>query len=66
MDIKSTYIKKWFLTLVIFSVIILLCQIILNNDVSYVKSYKEEVAKSIEFMNAQTPLHPPPLLNFVN
>ena len=66
MDIKSKYIKKWFLALVIFSIITLLCQIILNNDVSYVKSYKEEVIKGIEFMNAQTPQHPPPLLNFID
>ena len=66
MDIKSEYIKKWFLSLVIFSIIILICQIVLNNDVSYVKSYKEEVAKSINLMKVNTPSHPPPLLNFVD
>ena len=66
MDIKSKYIKKWFLALVLFSIITLLCQIILNNDVSYIKSYKDEVAKNINLMKIETPSHPPPLLNFAD
>lgn len=66
MNIKNKFISEWLMLVIIFSLIILLYQIILNNDESYIASYKDNVFQSIEHIKIDTPSYPPPLLNFID
>lgn len=63
--LKEKYAKKWIFWIILFSIAILLFQIIMNNDGSHVKSYRDHIYKNIDKINKSTPLYPPPLYNFL-
>ena len=64
MDIFIEFLKKWTILVIVLTIITVMIHIFLNLDFS--ESYKNKTFKSIEFINENTPSHPPPLLNFID
>lgn len=58
---KKTLMKYWIISIIIFSILILLIQFICGNNGSYLPSNLNN-----KIMESITPNYPPPLFNFVD
>lgn len=63
---NKTYMYKWLLAVIIFSTIMLLLQIILNNDINYRNDFEINKIIDVKELISNTPSYPPPLRNFVD
>lgn len=63
---NKIYMYRWLLAVIIFSTIMLLLQIILNNDINYTKDFETNKTIDIQELISNTPSYPPPLRNFID
>jgi hypothetical protein len=60
---RYNYIKIWFVSILIFSIFVLLYQIVLNNSKN---PFSYDDIYEYKLMQKNTPSYPPPLFNFLD